>query len=287
MRWFVYNIMPTVVVCILCACYFESQYHFYPYKINNNVEKKFYVINLSSNKDRWRDTRAQGDKYDIKLERFSATDGYQIILEDLESGIKITGQELADKSALLVRDRKYKVFCDPHEDYEYIYNTQYVGSEGIYMMSAGEIGLICSSRKLWRKIAESTPEHISVIFEDDIALYENFDQHIGNILSHLPESWDIIYIAAGFTPASKKFTRENDYLDKSLLQMTTWGTYAYIINQRSAKILLDQYNDWNFYAVDQFLGYMNKTHKIRVFVAKEKILGLRDIPSGIQKMGRV
>lgn len=290
MHWCLRNVMPTVIVVLICALYIAYDFDLHAPTIDNTVEKKFYVINLDRNKERFKDTKKQTDQYKLKLNRFPAVDGYNVILEDIKTGKRFTGKDIADKKRSLIQDNRYKIFCLPDDkEPSYIYDTHPLGQDKIYnyLLSAGEFGLMCSNLRLWKQIADDPNPHIAVIFEDDVALYEDFDKNIQNLFSHLPDKWDLVYIDAVLKPFNEALPIENDALFKVIPQMTTSCAHAYIINQRSARMLIEAYSKVTALTVDQFFATMIKAKRLRAFLARTKMASIRGISSELDKMGRI
>ena len=161
-------------------------------------------------------------------------------------------------------------------------------------MTAGEMGLVCSSMLLWEKIATSPTKQIAMIFEDDIKLYNNFDKGLEKIFKALPQKWDLIYIdVIKHHRFLDKWTLMFKVVNENLIKISpfrgAWGSHAYIVNQKSAQKLLELYKleDNNDLALDCFFTKMMFKKKIRAYVSKEKIADtMRNMPSEITAMGR-
>ena len=172
---------------------------------DNKAPVHFYVINLDRQPERFAQFKTQADRFGINVERISATDGYKAIFVDRDSKDVFTGSDIKTKSKEFLAKHQYDVYCS-NESYlnkepaEFVYNAFAALPRSL---TAGEIGIDCSSRLLWKRIANAPSDQIAVIFEDDAVLLENFDKNILEFVKALPNEWDIAYLNADLFPFRK------------------------------------------------------------------------------------
>lgn len=57
----------------------------------------------------------------------------------------------------------------------------------------GFMGCWDSHRRLFNKIKEENTEY-TLIMEDDVDLVENFNERLNEVISELPNDWDLLYL---------------------------------------------------------------------------------------------
>lgn len=268
---------------------------------DNNAPVHFYVINLDRQPERFKKFRLQADKYGIKIERISATDGYKVIFADEETHQVFSGGDIKAGSKSFEAGHKYNVYCaaesyERKEKPEFVYNAF---EDLPRTLTIGEIGIDCSSRLLWKKIADSDKDQIAVIFEDDAILLDGFDQNIDKFIKKLPLKWDIAYLDAAVFYLNIHFPDGfrwklqfpdliiNEYFTKIHSETNVEGIYAYAINKESAKKLINEHDYDSSVPIDYTIARSIQKHAITAYIAKDKIASLDDsVESEISKMGR-
>ncbi len=255
---------------------------------NNSAPKKFYVINLDRKPEKLKDVSLQAEKYGIQLERLEAIDGYNVALVDKYTNEIMTGQELKDETQKIVKSHSYNIYCngDTNTEPDFMYDTT---GKYRHLLTAGELGLSCSARKLWKKIAEE--DQIAIIFEDDVLFHDNFDKNIKDIFMALPRMWDVVYLDVLMHDKVKNiWFKDWKTVNKTLLKVHSrnniWGTHAYIINSKSAEKLLELYDHHSELPLDTFFSKMINDSKIHALVSKNKIADVTNSDSEISRMGR-
>jgi len=76
---------------------------------------------------------------------------------------------------------------------------------------------------------------VSIILEDDAVLNKNFQENLQKILENIPKDWEFISICNVNPAVPLKETKEEIFISKG----GTTPTCAYILNQRSAKRILE------------------------------------------------
>jgi len=281
--------------------------------INNKAEKKFYFINLETSTNRAESMYKQSALYNLNIIRIDAVNGYKIIIEDPVTRTIHRGYDIKQNPRLLTLGKKYNVFCDPN-DYTKKQPPDFVHTsgnlkrnyfEGGYsvivggghrgILSSGELGLLCSSRKLWKEVANSKTDQIAIIFEDDAVLVENFDKKIAKVFESLPKKWDILYLGfnAWYTPQEyqTQYSRMKN-INKEIYaggkEDTFWGAYGYAINKNSAKKLLLYQEKFNFLPLDAlFLLLIREKDLLAITTSEQLVLIDRKAGSTLQDMGRI
>ncbi len=263
--------------------------------INNNAEKRFYFINLASSADRMESVQKQFEKNGIKIERFEAVNGYNIVIVDTTTQNKFTGTDLKANPKLWEEGKKYNVYCyaDSYKDKPNEPDFVYVPGKKKYIvpsykeLSAGAIGLNCSTRILWAQIANSKDDQIAVIFEDDVKLADNFKQKIEVVFNSLPEKWDFIYLGYNENPDldSAKEEKENKliHLDGSY---SVIRMHAYVINNKSATRLLKAQQRFTNKITDGMLDESTRSFMLNTYITEGKIAAYdEELESNINTMG--
>ena len=268
--------------------------------VDNKAPVHFYVINLDRSIERFNLFQKQAARFGISVERFPAIDGYQMVFVDQDTHEVMTGMEIKNKTKEIVMHHKYDTYCtkesyDNKDAPEFVYHA---GENTGRTLAPGQIGLNCSARLLWKKIAAKKDKEISVIFEDDAILLDNFNQNFEHFISALPPKWDIAYLDANyFRPYDKKKITSwrwklkipsavvNKYLVKIHPQSYVSGAYAYVINDASATKLLESSSRDTSRALDGLFGYAIRDKTIVAYIAKDKIVSFHnDFGSDIDNM---
>jgi len=194
---------------------------------NNKSPVHFYVINLDRQPERFAAFKSQADKFGINVERISATDGYKAIFVDQATKYAFTGADVKAQKNTFELKHKYDVYCS-YEAYENKEKPEftYDAFEKLpRLLTAGEIGIDCSARLLWKKIANAPDDQIAVIFEDDAILLDNFDKNFAEFVKQLPDKWDIAYLDADLF----YFKRHIPYSVRFLLPLPNVVVHDYFI----------------------------------------------------------
>ncbi len=266
-------------------------------EIDKHAPKKFYAINLESSTNKMESVRAQSDKYNLNIERFDAVNGYKAVIVDPVTKNSIEASELKKNPRLLVEKKEYNIYCYPESykqgnkpDFVYL-NGECKGTIVPHnaILTAGEIGISCSSRMLWKKIADSN--QVAVIFEDDISLGNDFDKKIQNIFAALPKKWDLVYIDYLSYENDAHIHSSLKKLNETLLKhdgtFSTWGAHAYIINSSSAKKLLKVQDKLGNIPLDNILVEAIRSLRLDAYITTEKTADVNtNFGSDITSMGR-
>ena len=156
--------------------------------------EKTYVINLESSTDRLAKFKKQLKPFNIPFERWNAVNGREIPKKQFrEMGV----------AHWAIQDFTKK--------------------------RQGELGALFSHLLLWKYIAKQDYSSNAgvLIFEDDIILAPNFNEHLDKILQKIPSDWDMIVLGYGH----EKYFAEPEGAIRKIKRFT--GCYAYIVNPAS------------------------------------------------------
>lgn len=229
-----------------------------------------YLLNLDRSKDRLAKISKDLNEAGVAYKRFSAIDGYNINLIDTRNNQKFSGKDIADKKILINKDTKYKVFCTSAMELSDSINI----SGGEYALNAGEFGIWCSYKMIWKDIVQNG-YRTSIILEDDFVPSKNkFAENLNLFVSQLPQTYDLAYLNPWQVAGSKLALPGKPHVSKFSQDATWYGTSALVINNKLAQKLLAN-NDYSF-TLDKFLlsaannPILGNT-KLEVYVASEKL----------------
>ena len=164
----------------------------------NNIFNNVYCINLKRSNDRWDYIQKLGREQNIAINRFDATDGKNLSLQEAKN------------------------MCST-EYYEMMKNNKSL---------LANIGCYNSHLNLLKKIHTEKIDN-AIIIEDDIIFPNNFKQLLQTNLKKIPSNWDIIYL--GVTRPCGKLYKENIYIPSiGECSNDNGGLFGYMVNIRSA-----------------------------------------------------
>ena len=168
-----------------------------------------FVINLDKRPDRWKNFEKNAQKVDFTTyTRFSAIDGSRLV---------------------------------PTEQLQRIFDNN------DYNMREGMVGCALSHLKLYCKLIEDNIHSAYCILEDDIQFIPDFKKKLKELVSSLPENWDMCYLGhhlwpqyrtSQFFDINKTAVAEKWDTAKSL-KYSMGGTGGYLISKKGAKKLLE------------------------------------------------
>lgn len=138
----------------------------------------------------------------------------------------------------------------------------------------GEIGLIQSLVRTFKKILTKTNYKRILIVEDDFKIPDNFVAKLKKIIPYIPENTDVLYL--GFSPVNykySKFTSINKYIEKShgisdpkvIKRYNSkggiYGTFGFIINRKGMREYIKAAKPMEFPA-DVILGRLSTIDKV-------------------------
>ncbi len=246
------------------------------------IRYKAFVINLDRAKDRLKIIEEQFKSHNIKFERFSAIDGYKILITDLESGDTYSGLDLKNHLFEFSKTKKYYIDCGREKEANFIYFL-----EGNFKFTAGELGVTCSHRSIIVKAMQEKLDRIA-IFEDDVKiLSDDFAYLMSNVLIHMPKNSVVFLDAHGPGLARYKIDRNSKNLLIKLSNITeVYGAYALIFDIKFAENLLRE-GDIERWPIDCKIPYLIKQKIGLGFLLNRKVATVfENMESEIKEMGR-
>ena len=222
-----------VSILIFIYLYFFKKKIIYDETLFQNM--KIYYINLDRSEDRKQSLESICSSQNIVSERITAIDGKK----------------------LDINDKKYEKAIHKIKWWFEKNNLSNIGHFGCYL----------SHMKTYETFLQSNSEYC-LILEDDIELLTNdLKSEIIKNMNNLPEDWNILLLGYEIDGRKKnvKNGNKNTKLKNGLLNITYFvGLHAYIINRKTAKILLEnlQTLDW---ILDWNICYLAEKNIVNVY----------------------
>jgi len=256
-----------------------------------------YVINMDKDVSRYIKVNNSLNDARIDFVRFAATDGTRIKIEDILSKKSFSGDDIKKGNYFIENQVTYKVTCD-HTDNPVTFDLKGYLSNSGKKASAGEIGLWCSNKRIWKDAKNHSYSKI-VIFEDDIIAKPTLKKDLYNFISNLPQDTDMAYIDYRLkTP--NELIQVNEFVDKFTNQASGYATWAMVITKKGIDKLesLTQYT----LSLDKFYwcystGKVNYKHYsnnnckehenfFTIYASSKRMLSISGGESSISLMGR-
>ena len=247
-----------------------------------------FVINLDRTPERYEKVKDQLRANNIKHERFSAVDGYNLEIIHKQTGDRFLGKDLKTGKTQILPNEHYTISC-PSADIKYFskYFTDYNVTR---TLTAGEFGCYCSHREIWNSMVLNNVKY-ALILEDDITFSPNFEKKFTTLINNLPYQWDIIYLYVATDPQKNTLTVLNNSNIKKF-QADNYGitlTAGYLINLNAAKKLFELSENFSL-AIDDLMSEHVNNKKIQAYKTSEHYLtapvGVNPEDSTIFDMGR-
>ena len=215
-----------------------------------NMPDQFYVINLDKASKRWEDITQRLTCSGIKHTRFSATNGYEAKITDLQTKEVFYGKNIKDRTKILKDRSHYEINCTPSDSnpvkFHYTAHLNYNNKP----VTAGEIGIWCSTLRVLHDAKANGYKNI-VIFEDDIVPTPTFKKDLSHFIAHLPFHYDLAYLGYYLKTPEHKIVY-NDFVHGFNNQAKGWGAYAYMLDEHAVNILIHLIENHATYAIDNF-----------------------------------
>jgi len=195
-----------------------------------------WVINLDKDKERLTNILGQQDRLPLPIQRWSAAYGKE------ENRRKIA----AEDGVLEIISRSSN-------------NDENKQSDKV-LQRAGEIGCWLSHKRLLKHLSQQNypPDYGHLICEDDVIVDPDFNKKWDGLKKNIPSDWEIIYFGIGGAHGDK--ISDGILKWKNDIRAANWGTFSYMIRQKSIKkvlgsmILMGGPIDVQYY---KSLGHMN------------------------------
>jgi GR25 family glycosyltransferase involved in LPS biosynthesis len=213
-----------------------------------------YLINLDARPEKWEKSKSQFASYNIHPCRFSAVNGWELKVEDLQDiGLKYTSDMKSSMATTYTR-----------KDRKPTYEMMKEGSKGYFKdhMSWGMVGCLLSHLSVLQDAFDSNYSTIWVL-EDDTVIVKD-PRQISDLIDQLDQSvgvdgWDILFTDRDFRNSQGKNERcigwarrpnfrplDPDKFKEPYLINTTFrrisarfGTHSMIIRRSGVKKILD------------------------------------------------
>jgi len=100
----------------------------------------------------------------------------------------------------------------------------------------GFMGCWDSYRRLFNKIKEENIEY-TLILEDDVEVVENFQERLNNVISELPDDWDLLYLGGWNVGDIVKYSDKLNHAKK------VYTTHAFIVRQKFVDTVIKGINE--------------------------------------------
>jgi GR25 family glycosyltransferase involved in LPS biosynthesis len=228
--------------------------------------------------------------------RLSAVDGKkEVIFENLTNGKKYKYNDIKDKEELFLKDRQFKIYSE--KDPENYWYFSFTKSEWNYKSIFNIFGCGLSHWKAIRRIAQQPQGTYGIIFEDDFFVEKDFYKKLQNVLSEVPDDFDVLKISltqsqifAGYKKLPlKKYIRfvkkmfheygYSSWLDLSIPGHGIAGLYVgcqgYIVSAEGARKIIE-------YTKKHFMKSTGCDNDVFYFLPKDKVIKsyiyLKEVP---------
>jgi glycosyl transferase, family 25 len=249
----------------------------------------FYVLNLKRSNKRREKISAELDKAGISYKIFEAVDGFFINIQDLDSKAFFTGKDIKTKAVRIQPNKNYKLYCTPDNSEE---NSMIING-GFKALNAGEFGIWCSHKLLWKDIIKNNYQK-TIIVEDDFLPPDNFGNKLYNFITSIPNDFDIAYLGVSQLRGKTEKIIENQFVEKLPEQTNWWAAWGLVVS-RQAALKLDN-SPIYVMALDDFFLKCAKDNghksfikeKLNVYVSSEKLVGVKpEELTGNSEIGRM
>lgn len=247
---------------------FPLEDHFLERSWNHMFQKraKFYVVNLDQSQDRLTKVSAELNKAGVNFERFSAINGDNILINDIDNNRTFLGKDLQD-SYLTQRFSNYKITCNPESNNSFSFNF----IDKSYHVK-GELGLWCSNLLIWQDALDKNYQNI-IILEDDVQpLSLKFKAEIDLFLTALPYDYDVAFLDFAPRKGNLNPLPGNPYVLEPSSNFIGWGTSAVMISNQGLRKLVS-YGNYSK-AIDLFYWDKFKNNNLDVTENSEQFLNI-------------
>lgn len=225
-------------------------------KITNSYDsikqiEKIYVINLDRHKEKMEKTNKvlQDLNLGIKVERFPAINGKDVSLINKDTKNSIIVSDIYNKQKK-IEEGVYNIICSENNKDTEIHLTKEM-IENPTIRFAGEIGVFCSHKEIWRNIFENKIGK-ALILEDDVNFIPFSKEILAKSLENIPSDFGLVYFFINRGNSSLDFSTKRQNYSRILRDIS--GGVAYIVKLDSSVLLfknLEKYKPVDLYMSDQ------------------------------------
>jgi len=249
---------------------------------------KIYIINLDKSPQRYKTMQEKLETVDLPVPytRFSAIDGRKIKITNKATGETLLGSQILKDKIWLKGDFDAK--CQETEDPVDHVLIRNLNQEAYNRRIPGEIGIICSHKKIWQEIVEKGYKNTLVI-EDDIRLIPFFDSLLKTFMDNAPQDHELLFLH--YRNYGQAFDNKTDNAFSSFF-LTAFDTYiknpfwkrarksimsvrGYILTNEGAKKLLQcdhKYAAKKFQTIDATMADCVSDQSIIAYASKPKLI---------------
>jgi len=248
-----YRISFLFIFClVIFSLIFWKKQKTYLESFENKIEEKkdyrmkVFVINLASQTKKLEIFDKNYNKSNLKefidYERFDAVEGKKLNPTDF-----LTDEALQELDDIIMNGKRKR-----H-----------------YELTPGGIGCFLSHLKLYNQLLQDDSTDIYLILEDDSVFTENLYESISYLLQNAPSDWDMLYL--GMHRRKGNLLKEDNNV--FMKPEGFWGTYAYIVNKKGAKKVVDMVNKTRIDGqIDAYLSRMQQRDEINIYGTKQNMI---------------
>ena len=259
------------------------------------------VINLDRSPARWERISKHFNESGYLYQRFRAVDGYNVIIQNMNSRHSFTGLSLKDKNSTIDVNTDYAIYCDGDSGSSVAFVYKYHGFLGSKSLTAGEYGCWCSHFAIWQEARKNKCSNIIVV-EDDVVVKQNLTAKFEDFVERVP-AYDFFMMDPTFLfinktdvgknkdiiSSNKGYVDEREDIVRIQKDWDFWGTSGYAMSANAiAKI-----TDFAVvtHPIDTFLAHVASErlimpYNLSVYMSSGGLLGLSNDASEICVMGR-
>jgi len=261
---------------------------------DNDLVAPAYVINLDRKPDRWAKMSAQLSGLGVDYQRFSAVEGYNVIITAAVSQHPYRGVDLKSNTFSFSPKKIYNIACNPNDEFgSNISNSFRYFTSSDRLATAGELGCTCSHRSIWDNVALHNLPYI-IVLEDDISFKDKFLENTASAIAAMPADADLLYLHIlpideihYPSEVSHRYSESDEDVGKIVRFLgNPWGTQAYIVTLSGAKKLLQLTRLLSVHAIDDAIIKNKGKLNIYTTLRNEIESSMDSSQSEIYQMGR-
>jgi glycosyl transferase family 25 len=132
-------------------------------------------------------------------------------------------------------------------------------------LTPGMVGCYLSHLKTYNTFLASNKEY-AFIFEDDAKITNPYiyEKTLTKLVDIIPSNWDIILIGYFNYDPTHIFQDKQTYYDVFCF----WGLHGYLVNRKSAQLLLDKLQPPFTKQIDHDIGFLAKSGELNIYAIK-------------------
>lgn len=239
-----YLLILLIIILISYSLYYSYRLQYESFELSNTIilrdDFDCYVINLKKNTERLGSINDLYNKSDLSVKPFIRVEA-------------VNGKEIDVKP--YVSERVYNGIIDIDNSGERKYHSQ---------ITRGAVGCYLSHLDIYNRIKNSKKPY-GLVIEDDAWFNEDiYKSGIQNILTKIPNDWDIILLG--------RIDLENTNKGACLIIHKFWGTHGYLINQSGVSKMLTFGNIPIDDQIDAIMAKLSREGKLNIYAPHEQYI---------------